>query len=156
MVGQGATFEMDLTVERERVDLCRDAGLSFSSALYVALVRSARVTFGQQNFTLVNIVKTARHFNRSALTDRDQILLPDAEFRPLAPARKEVVVLVIGEAARAANFALYSYDKDTNPFTHDTTLTALPVGLSCSTNTISSTACILTHEGREAGSHSAF
>ena len=102
------------------------------------------------------IVNTARHFNRIALTDRDQILLPDAEFRPLAPARKEVVVLVIGEAARAANFALYGYDKDTNPFTHDTTLTALPVGLSCSTNTISSTACILTHQGREAGSHSAF
>ena len=52
-MGQGATFEMDLAVERERVDLCRDAGLSFSSVLYVALVRSARVTFGQQNLTLV-------------------------------------------------------------------------------------------------------
>ena len=44
---------MDLAVERERVDLCRDAGPSFSSVLYVALVRSARVTFGQQNLTLV-------------------------------------------------------------------------------------------------------
>ena len=99
------------------------------------------------------VVNTARHFNRSALDDREQVLLPPAKFNTDVPARKEVVVLVIGEAARAQNFALYGYAKDTNPFTASTSMTALPVGNSCATNTISSTACILTHEGSAASSH---
>lgn len=99
------------------------------------------------------VVNTARYYNREALDEREQVLLPDAAFETDSPKRKMVVVLVMGEAARAANFARYGYDKDTNPFTAKTSLTALPAGLSCATNTISSTACILTHEGSAASSH---
>ncbi len=102
------------------------------------------------------VINTARHFNRLALENRDQINLPDAVFDPVTPARKQIVVLVIGEAARADNFGLYGYPRDTNPFTTKQGIIALPVGLSCATNTIASTACILTHEGREASSHTAF
>ena len=102
------------------------------------------------------VINTARHFNRIALDERVQTLLPDASFDSNAPSRKEVVVLVIGEAARAENFSLYGYAKDTNPFTKATSITALPFGLSCATNTISSTACILTHEGSAAASHTKF
>lgn len=102
------------------------------------------------------VINTVRHFNKIALDDREQTLLPDAVFNDVAPIRKKVVVLVIGEAARAENFSHYGYAKDTNGFTKATSMTALPVGFSCATNTISSTACILTHEGSAASSHTKF
>lgn len=99
------------------------------------------------------IVNTARHYNQIALNDRDVVLLPLATFDNPQPATKEIVVLVIGESTRSENFSLYGHDQLTNAFTKNTSLVALPAGLSCATNTISSTACILTAEGREASSH---
>lgn len=102
------------------------------------------------------LVNTARHFNRIALDEREQILLPNATFDSQTPSRKEVVVLIIGEAARAEDFSHYGYAKDTNEFTKATSIIALPFGQSCATNTISSTACILTHEGSTASSHTKF
>jgi lipid A ethanolaminephosphotransferase len=102
------------------------------------------------------IVNTARYFNRSAMDNRQQTLLPDGYFLSGKPAKKEVVVLVIGEAARADNFSLLGYEKNTNPFTRNQQLAIFPIGLSCSTNTISSAACILTHEGRQAPSRTKF
>lgn len=102
------------------------------------------------------VINTARYYNQLALNDREQVLLPAATFLEAAPTSKEIVVLVIGESARAENFSLYGHDQDTNAFTAKTSLVALPAGLSCATNTISSTACILTHEGREASSHTSF
>lgn len=102
------------------------------------------------------VVNVGRHFNRLALDGREQTLLPPATFDVAEPVRKEIVVLVIGEAARAEDFSLYGYAKDTNEFTEATSIVALPVGLSCATNTIASTACILTHEGRNASSYTGF
>jgi lipid A ethanolaminephosphotransferase len=102
------------------------------------------------------IVNTARYFNQFSMEQRVQVLLPSASFEIPTPKRKEIVVLVIGEAARAQNFSMYGYAKDTNPYTAQTSLVALPVGNSCATNTISSTACILTHEGKDAPSHTKF
>lgn len=44
--------------------------------------------------------------------NKKEIRLPDATITDTA---KSVVVLVIGESARSANFSLYGYKKDTNP-----------------------------------------
>ncbi|MGJ1267045.1 phosphoethanolamine--lipid A transferase EptA [Sphingobacterium spiritivorum] len=44
--------------------------------------------------------------------NKKEIRLPDATIKDNA---KSVVVLVIGESARSANFSLYGYKKDTNP-----------------------------------------
>ncbi len=101
------------------------------------------------------VVNTGRHYNQKALRERTQILLPAATF-DAAPVRKQIVVLVIGESARARNFALYGHDQNTNAFTAGTSLAALPMGQSCATNTIHGTACILTHEGSAASSHTVF
>lgn len=44
--------------------------------------------------------------------------MPDATFSsPVPPGQKDIVVLVIGEASRARNYAFYGYSRDTNPFT---------------------------------------
>ncbi|WP_168769461.1 sulfatase-like hydrolase/transferase [Yoonia sediminilitoris] len=96
------------------------------------------------------VVNSGRYLNRYALRNREVIRLPDATFAENKNGRKQAVILVLGEAARADNFALYGYDRDTNPFTMQTDLVALPAGLSCATYTIGSAACILTHEGRDA------
>ena len=102
------------------------------------------------------IVNTGRHFNRAAMDNRTQVLLPEARFIAESSSSKDVVILVIGEAARADRFSALGYGRDTNPFTYGQNLAAFPIGLSCATNTISATACILTHEGREASSRSTF
>ena len=96
------------------------------------------------------VANTARYLNRTALANRAQELLPDASFAEDSPARKQIVVLIIGEAARADHLSLYGYGRDTEPFTAGMGLIALPAGDACSTNTIASTACIVTHEGRAA------
>ena len=102
------------------------------------------------------VVNTARYFNRSAMDNRQQTLLPEAHFLSEKSTHKEIVVLVIGEAARASNFSSLGYQRDTNPFTKEDQLAVFPIGLSCSTNTLSSAACILTHEGRQAPSRTKF
>ncbi len=102
------------------------------------------------------IVNTGRFYNKQAKANRVQVLLPDATFLAEPTAEKEIVVLVLGEAARAANFGILGYERDTNPFTAKTDLFALPVGRSCTTYTIGAMACILTHEGREAPSRTTF
>ena len=102
------------------------------------------------------IINTVRYFNREAMDNREQVLLPKAYFLTETPLKKEVVILVIGEAARADRFAALGYKRQTNPFTADQQLAAFPIGLSCATNTIASTACILTHEGSDASSRTTF
>ena len=102
------------------------------------------------------IVNTARHFNSVAMNGRKQILLPNATFIHDSPVQKEIVILVIGEALRADHLNLLGYNRDTNPFTKNLGIIAFPIGESCATNTIGSTACILTHEGRTASSRTNF
>lgn len=80
------------------------------------------------------------------LANADKELLPLGEFTRDAD-RKQVVVLVIGETGRAANHAQYGYDRETNPYTKDLGLVALPNAEACSTYTLASLACILHHTG---------
>ena len=73
-----------------------------------------------------------------------QTLLPDATFNSN---EKTVVVLVIGESARAENFSLYGYDKPTNPLlSQDSNLVTLKNATSCATYTTASVKCILSHK----------
>lgn len=103
------------------------------------------------------VANTARYFNQAALANRVQTLLPDATFRsPVPPGQKDIVVLVIGEASRAQNYAYYGYPRDINPFTRPLGMVALPAGQSCATYTIGALACILTHEGSAASDRTGY
>jgi lipid A ethanolaminephosphotransferase len=102
------------------------------------------------------VVNLGRHFNYLALSNRTQIDLPPASFTPATPERKQIVVLVIGESARSDNFSLYGYERNTNPFTAELGIVALPQGISCATNTIAATACLLTHEGHAASARTTY
>lgn len=57
-------------------------------------------------------VNLARYHIHQSRINKKEILLPNAT---ITNDKKAVVVLVIGESARRANFSLYGYEKNTNP-----------------------------------------
>lgn len=58
------------------------------------------------------VVNTVRFYHKEYKQNQKQLLLPNAK---ITNDTKSVVVLVIGESARSANFSLYGYQKNTNP-----------------------------------------
>lgn len=76
---------------------------------------------------------------------KQQILLPNATF---ANDSKMIVVLVIGESARAKNFSLYGYDKETNPELKKLNVLTLPNSFSSATYTTASVHSMLSFEGK--------
>lgn len=88
------------------------------------------------------------------LRRNDRVLLPlgtDARLGPshAAGAKPPLLLLVLGETARSANFSLNGYARPTNP-----ELAKLPVvswrnAWSCGTNTAASVPCMFSHLGRE-------
>ena len=88
------------------------------------------------------------------LRRNDRVLLPlatDARLGPrhAAGTRPPLLLLVLGETARAANFSLNGYARPTNP-----ELARLPViswrnAWSCGTNTAASVPCMFSHLGRD-------
>jgi lipid A ethanolaminephosphotransferase len=70
------------------------------------------------------------------------IALPPGRFISDEPT---LVVLVIGEAARRRNFALYGYGRPTTPLLAKAGVVALPGATACSTYTTASVRCILSH-----------
>jgi lipid A ethanolaminephosphotransferase len=88
-------------------------------------------------------LNAARYQSEKAMQSRELTLLPAARFAPSA--KKTVVVLVIGESARAANFSLYGYARDTNPRLAQSGAVALQHTRACSTYTTASLQCMLAH-----------
>lgn len=82
-------------------------------------------------------------------TPAPQKLLPPLSFKN--PDHKEVIVLVIGEAARSDHFSLYGYPKATNPLLEKREISVMPNPTSCATYTTASVACILSHQGSKTG-----
>jgi lipid A ethanolaminephosphotransferase len=94
------------------------------------------------------VVNTVRHFDQVATKNQHQTLLPSAHFSsPIPSKNKKIVVLVIGESARAQNFSHYGYGRNTNPYTKSSLMAVMPNTRSCSTYTTQSVACMLSHQG---------
>lgn len=87
-------------------------------------------------------VNTARLFIHRHQENKEEILLPNAT---LVDNGKSVVVLVIGESARRANFSLYGYEKETNPLLAQTENLHAFKATSCATYTTAGVKCILEH-----------
>jgi lipid A ethanolaminephosphotransferase len=90
------------------------------------------------------VINAPRYLVKNA-KPREQKLLPPATFAAGAKGGKTVVMLVIGEAARAQNFSLYGYPRPTNPELAAAHVAVLPNARSCSTYTTASLVCILSH-----------
>ena len=75
---------------------------------------------------------------------RHETLLPAAHINESG---KMIVILVVGESARAQNFSLYGYQRLTNPLLANAGVVALPEATACSTYTTASLECMLSHLG---------
>lgn len=79
-------------------------------------------------------------YQSARLESEEPMLLPPATFVSDQPM---LVVLVIGEAARADNFSLYGYHRLTNPGLTELRAIALKDAVACATYTTASLRCIL-------------
>ena len=97
------------------------------------------------------LTNSARLFEDRADANRKQEPLPSLHFLAEAqPERKTIVVLVIGESARASNFSLYGYRRNTNPELAQAGVIALPNARACATYTTAAIRCMLSHLGSDA------
>lgn len=88
------------------------------------------------------IINGARYLS-SQLVPPPRITLPAGTF---ASSNKKVVVLIIGESARAQNFSLYGYQRQTNPRMSSLAgLSVIQNTSSCATYTTAALECILNH-----------
>ena len=95
-------------------------GASLAVILFIGLLNINQTLFISQHDTELGgllqpwsyIANTYRVVSFSQDEQAEEILLPDGK---ITDDEKAVVVLVIGESARKANFQLYGYQRDTNP-----------------------------------------
>lgn len=85
------------------------AGINFSNLLW--LDRHAK-QLGALAMPYSYIINSARFFQSEMAKNKREIPLPNAK---ITNDKKSVFVLVIGESARAKNFSLYGYSRETNP-----------------------------------------
>lgn len=88
------------------------------------------------------VINSARYQTEKMMQSRTLEKLPPANF---VAHGKTVVVLVIGESARAANFSLYGYARNTNPLLSEAGAVAIRNAHSCATYTTASIQCMLAH-----------
>ncbi len=106
------------------------------------------------------VVNGVRFVQRERAANRPLAPLPDLDVNAAVASgmgsgvatAKRVVVLVIGESARAANFSLYGYARPTNP-----QLSRLPVEVlrarACASYTTAALACMLSPHGSKVDEH---
>lgn len=92
------------------------------------------------------VINTARYFKDEAERHRPVEPLP-----PVTSKRPGgmVFVLVLGEAARAQDFSLFGYQRDTNPELAHDGVVPFPGAHSCATYTTASLRCMLSYKGSE-------
>ncbi len=88
------------------------------------------------------IANTVRYYNSQKKKNAQEILLPDGR---IATESRDVCVLIIGESARRDHFRYYGYFRDTNPYTADDSLVAIPA-VAAATNTISAVRAMMQPE----------
>ncbi|MBQ9261124.1 MAG: phosphoethanolamine--lipid A transferase EptA [Prevotella sp.] len=123
-------------------------GSSLVIALVVSLANFNQTLFISQHDTELGgllqpwsyLVNTCRIASFSIDEQAEEIKLPDAK---IADNDKAVVVLVIGESARKANFQLYGYKRDTNPLLSKQQDLKVYEATSCATYTTAGSKAIL-------------
>jgi lipid A ethanolaminephosphotransferase len=86
------------------------------------------------------LINSGRYLVPRLMTSDVPAPLPPATF---SSDEKTVVILVIGEAARAKNFQLYGYSRPTNPLLSKASVVALKNATACATYTTAAVRCIL-------------
>ncbi len=130
----------------KRLGVC--CGCSLAVVLVVALANIKQTLWISQHDTELGgllqpwsyLVNTGRVVSFSHDEQAEEIKLPDGT---ITDHDKAVVVLVIGESARKANFQLYGYQRDTNPLLSKQEGLKVYEARSCATYTTAGTKAIL-------------
>ena len=144
-----------INVKVEKADRLFSLAISsfvFLIALFIAYVNSSSWLWfdehgkqlGARVLPWSYIVNGTRYIQLVAKRNVKPIQLPLGTFKDQ---EKQVVVLVIGETARAANFSQYGYHRTTTPELLKLGTYALPQTESCTTYTTGSLSCLLSHQG---------
>ncbi|KTS18981.1 hydrolase [Pantoea dispersa] len=119
---------------------------------YASLIRNNKGLV--KMITPANIVSGTGHYVDQRYLQGSQALVKigeDAKKGPLIAAepKKTLVVLVVGETARAENFSLGGYARDTNPQLKKQQVIYYPNASSCGTETAISVPCMFSNMPRE-------
>lgn len=97
------------------------------------------------------IYAVARYYKRNMDAKREFVILDNAPTIMPSPNKKpNVVVLIVGETARAQNFSLYGYEKETNPLlSQNKEIITFKNVSSCGTATAISLPCMFSHLNRK-------
>lgn len=123
-------------------------GCSLAVVLVVALANIGQTLFVSQHDTELGgllqpwsyVVNSVRLISDKSDKQAEEIKLPDGR---ITDNGKAVVVLVIGESARKANFQLYGYGRETNPLLSKQDGLKVFQAVSCATYTTAGTKAIL-------------
>ncbi len=111
--------------------VCANVGISIALILVAVGANARNVLWIDKNSTEIGsllmpwscIVNSVRYYSKVQASNKKEILLPDAR---IATDSHDVCVLIIGESARSANFSLYGYERQTNPYTISDSVKAFP------------------------------
>lgn len=141
-------------IARMLLVVCALATISSIAFLYY----SDYASFFRNNRELRKYAIPLQYIDATRLVLNDRYFTEPREFETLDPApvlttkndeHKNVVVLVLGETARAMNFSYNGYSKDTNEFTRKFSPTSFQKVTSCGTATAESVPCMFSKLDRK-------
>lgn len=116
---------------------------------YVTFARNHSHIRKQVN-TFNYIYAVGRYYGRLTNANRQFVILDSSPVRKgISRKNPKVLLLVVGETARAANFSLYGYERKTNPLLEKQDIIVFRDTLSCGTSTAVSLPCIFSHLPRK-------
>lgn len=131
--------------------------ISFIGIILIALFfYKDYASIGRNNSYLNKMINPAFAFNTIKYIQRNyfsepQVYQPlgqDAKLQPAPNGKPNLVVLVVGETARAMNYHYNGYSRNTNPYTENLDLIAMQHVSSCGTATAVSVPCMFSNLNR--------
>jgi lipid A ethanolaminephosphotransferase len=112
---------------------------------YVSFMRNNREIRKLLN-TFNYSYSTFRYFQKQTLANREfKKLDENAIITPSKYKRLTILMFIVGETARAKNFSLYGYERETNPLLKRQNIVAFYDAESCGTATALSVPCMFSH-----------
>ncbi len=123
--------------------------MPFTYKNYVTFTRNHSQIRKQVN-TFNYMYAVGRYYEQSANSNRSFVVLDNAPVRKnISRENPKVLLLIVGETARAANFSLYGYERKTNPLLEKQDIITFKDTFSCGTSTAVSLPCMFSHLPRK-------
>ena len=118
---------------------------------YISFVREHKITryYANPTYTIYSVIKYAVQQINIAKPVPLKIIAQDAVMVGTLAKRTELMILVVGETARADRFSLNGYHRETNPLLAKQDVLSLSNVSSCGTSTSVSVPCLFSDLGRD-------